>query len=182
MLQSGCLLLSLLCQEVFALKAPRTALRINFTVRLGHCRNQLFTRSHEVHSTSHLSDVKGTHRTRRTIHCVQHSGISPFILIGGYLHLPFWQNQSLQLQQQQKQVRFMSKYLSRSAKKRLPLTTKRAGKGFYKGKGSITVGHITSKGKFIVDPSKLPELVIPRIDLDSFPVSSVTPLVSFWRR
>ena len=39
-----------------------------------------------------------------------------------------------------------SKYISKSRKKRLPLTTKRAGKGFYKGNGGRKEGHITSKG------------------------------------
>ena len=40
-----------------------------------------------------------------------------------------------------------SKYISKSRKKRLPLTTKRAGKGFYKGNRGRKEGHITSKGK-----------------------------------
>ena len=61
------------------------------------------------------------------------------------------------------QVRFMSKYISKSAKKRLPLTTKRAGKGFYKGKGSTKEGRLTSKGRFIIDPLRRLELVIPSL-------------------
>lgn len=64
----------------------------------------------------------------------------------------------------------MSKYLSKSAKKRLVLTTKRARKGFYKGNGATKEGRITSKGKFIVDPLKRLELVIP--DLTGFKVRS----------
>lgn len=65
------------------------------------------------------------------------------------------------------QVRFMSKYLSKSARKRLPLTTKRASRGgFYKGKGGTKEGRLTSKGKFIVDPLKRLELVVP--DLTGF--------------
>ena len=62
----------------------------------------------------------------------------------------------------------MSKYLSKAATKRLPLTTKRAGKGYYKGKGGTKEGRLTSKGKFIVDPKKRLELVVP--DLTGFKV------------
>ena len=65
------------------------------------------------------------------------------------------------------QVRCMSKYLSKSARKRLPLTTKRASRGgFYKGKGATKEGRLTSKGKFIVNPLKRLELVVP--DLTGF--------------
>jgi large subunit ribosomal protein L41 len=64
----------------------------------------------------------------------------------------------------------MSKYLSKSAKKNLPLTTKRAGKGFYKGKGGTKEGRLTSKAKFVVDPLKRLELVVP--DLTGFKVCS----------
>ena len=67
------------------------------------------------------------------------------------------------------QQRFMSKYLSKAATKRLPLTTKRAGKGYYKGKGGTKEGRITSKGKFIVDPKKRVQLMVP--DLEGFKVS-----------
>ena len=66
------------------------------------------------------------------------------------------------------QQRFMSKYLSKSATKRLPLTTKKAGKGYYKGKGGTKEGRITSKARFIVDPRKRLELVVP--DLEGFKV------------
>jgi hypothetical protein len=68
----------------------------------------------------------------------------------------------------QQQQRFMSKYLSKSATKRLPLTTKRAGKGYYKGKGGTKEGRLTSKGRFKVDPMKRLELVVP--DLEGFTV------------
>lgn len=66
------------------------------------------------------------------------------------------------------QQRFMSKYLSKSAKKRLNLSPKRAHKGFYKGKGSTKEGRLTSKGKFIVNPLRRLELVVP--DLTGFKV------------
>ena len=65
------------------------------------------------------------------------------------------------------QVRFMSKYMSKSARKRMPLTTKRASKGgYYKGKGGTKEGRLTSKGKFIADPLKKLELIVP--DLTGF--------------
>jgi hypothetical protein len=66
------------------------------------------------------------------------------------------------------QQRFMSKYLSKSAKKRLPLTTKRVAKGFYKGNGSTKEGRLSNKGRFIVDPLKRLELIVP--DLTGFKV------------
>ena len=40
----------------------------------------------------------------------------------------------------------MSKYISKARTKRLPLTAKRVGKGFYKGNGARKEGRITSKG------------------------------------
>lgn len=77
---------------------------------------------------------------------------------------------NLQLQQQpfHETRRFMSKYLSKSATKRLPLNTKRAGKGYYKGKGGTSEGRLTSKGKFIADPLKKLQLIVP--DLMDFPL------------
>jgi hypothetical protein len=65
----------------------------------------------------------------------------------------------------------MSKYLSKAAAKRLPLNTKRAGKGYYKGKGGTKEGKLNSKGKFIVDPMKRLELIVP--DLEGFKVRLV---------
>ncbi len=62
--------------------------------------------------------------------------------------------------------RCMSKFLSKSATKRLPLNTKRAGKGYYKGKGCTSEGRLTSKGKFIADPMKKLQLIVP--DLTGF--------------
>ena len=69
----------------------------------------------------------------------------------------------------QLQSRFFSKYLSKSATKRLPLTTKRAGKGYYKGNGCRSEGRHTSKGGYVMDKSKMLELVVP--DLTGFKVS-----------
>ena len=84
----------------------------------------------------------------------------------------------LQQQQQQQntnsndiQTRFISKYISKSMKKRIPLTTKRAGKGFYKGNGATKEGRLTSKGRFIPNRLKMLELVVP--DLEGFNVSAV---------
>lgn len=64
------------------------------------------------------------------------------------------------------QCRHMSKFLSKSATKRLPLNTKRARKSFYKGKGATKEGHLTSKNRFIVDHSRRLQLVVP--DLTGF--------------
>jgi hypothetical protein len=69
---------------------------------------------------------------------------------------------------QHNQVREMSKYISKSAKKRLVLTTKRARKGFYKGNGATKEGRLNSLGRFIVDPTKRLELCVP--DLTGFKV------------
>mmetsp|Transcript_26317 Transcript_26317/g.37714 ORF Transcript_26317/g.37714 Transcript_26317/m.37714 type:complete len:113 (-) Transcript_26317:310-648(-) len=63
-------------------------------------------------------------------------------------------------------VRHFSKFLSRSKAKFIPLTTKRAKKGFYKGKGCTNEGHLTSKGRFVVDWSKRLQLIVP--DLAEF--------------
>ena len=68
-------------------------------------------------------------------------------------------------------TRFFSKYISKSAKKRLVLTTKRAHKGFYKGNRGTKEGSITSKAKFIVDPLKRMQIVAP--DLEGFKVRTV---------
>jgi len=59
------------------------------------------------------------------------------------------------------QTCFFSKYISNARTKRLPLTTKRAGKGFYKGKGARTEGFISSKGQFIRQQEMCTELVVP---------------------
>jgi hypothetical protein len=40
-----------------------------------------------------------------------------------------------------------SKYISKARLKRQPLTTKKAGKGFYKGNGARKEGRLTSRGK-----------------------------------
>lgn len=50
-----------------------------------------------------------------------------------------------------KQTANMSKYISKSRAKRLPLTTKRAGKGFYKGNRSRKEGWLDNRGKFSLD-------------------------------
>ena len=65
------------------------------------------------------------------------------------------------------QQRCMSKYVSKSMKKNLPLTTKRARKGFYKGKGGTKEGKLNSIGRFIVNPLKRVKLVVPN-DLSTF--------------
>lgn len=93
------------------------------------------------------------------------------------------------------QAASFSRYISKSRQKRLPMTTKRAGKGYYKGKGGRKEGRLTSKGidqlwryisfsicliqfifciflpflaRFIVDVEKRTELMVP--DLTDFKV------------
>lgn len=68
------------------------------------------------------------------------------------------------------QISCFSKYISKSRTKRLPLTTKRAGKGYYKGFGGRKEGFLTSKAKFIRVPEKCTELVVP--DLTNFPLKA----------
>lgn len=76
------------------------------------------------------------------------------------------------------------RFLSKAATKRLPLTSKRARKGYYKGNGSASTGRLNSRGafaapgsrgrpprgttsygaragRFIVDPAKVLRLVRP---------------------
>lgn len=43
-------------------------------------------------------------------------------------------------------------------------TPKRGNKGFYKGKGAIKGGYITSKGKFIRDEKKMKLINAPKLD------------------
>ena len=49
---------------------------------------------------------------------------------------------------------------------RLPLTTKRVGKGYYKGNGCRREGYLTSKGGFKVVSDWRTELIVP--DLSNF--------------
>lgn len=48
------------------------------------------------------------------------------------------------------QIAEFSKYISKSRTKRLPLTTKRVGKGYKKGNGARTEGKLNSKGLLIL--------------------------------
>lgn len=91
-------------------------------------------------------------------------------LLGATAHQPSWgcSPPPHTHHHQFQQFREMSKYLSKAAKTRLPLTTKRARKGYYKGKGATKEGHLTSTGKFVVDPLKRLQLVVP--DLSDFKV------------
>ena len=62
--------------------------------------------------------------------------------------------------------RDFSKYYGNARRKRLPLTTKRARKGYYKGNACRSEGRHTSKGAFVMDRSRMLELVVP--DLAGF--------------
>ena len=61
--------------------------------------------------------------------------------------------------------------LGRAAKRLgyLRLTTKRAKKGYYKGKGAIAPGRHTKRG-YKLDPLRGPNFITPEIDLASFPL------------
>ena len=61
--------------------------------------------------------------------------------------------------------------LGRAAKRLgyLRLTTKRAKKGYYKGKGAIAPGRHTNRG-YKLDPLRRPNFITPEIDLASFPL------------
>lgn len=64
-------------------------------------------------------------------------------------------------------VPVLSKFISKSARKRLPLTNKMAGIGFYKGNALMTKeGRHTSKG-FKLDRSKMLEIKAPA-DFENF--------------
>ena len=64
--------------------------------------------------------------------------------------------------------REFSKVYGNAMRKRMPLSPKRARKGYYKGKGARSEGRHTSKGGYLIDPAKRLELVIP--DMDGFKV------------
>ncbi|EWM30388.1 mitochondrial ribosomal protein l27 [Nannochloropsis gaditana] len=70
----------------------------------------------------------------------------------------------------------LSKYLSKAARKRLPLSPKRTGKGFYKGNKCASTGRINSIGRFRMDERKRVELNVP--DLTGFKLKPyVSPTV-----
>ena len=62
--------------------------------------------------------------------------------------------------------------LARAAKRVgfLKLTTKRARKGYYKGKGAIGTGRFTKAGNYVVEAHKAPNFIVPNVDLASFPL------------
>mmetsp|Transcript_16829 Transcript_16829/g.28118 ORF Transcript_16829/g.28118 Transcript_16829/m.28118 type:complete len:107 (+) Transcript_16829:40-360(+) len=68
------------------------------------------------------------------------------------------------------QTRCFSKYVSKSRAKRLPLTTKRAGKGYNKGNGARRGGVLNSKGNFVPKKELQTELVVP--DFTNFKLSA----------
>lgn len=59
-----------------------------------------------------------------------------------------------------------SKYVSKARAKRIPLNTKRVGRGFKKGYGARKEGLISSKGRFRKIKEMCTELVVP--DLTGF--------------
>ena len=61
------------------------------------------------------------------------------------------------------------------AKRRLPLTTKRVPRGYYKGNRTGTVGRHTKFGGFIVDWSRVRQYVVPP-QLETFKVGDEFPV------
>ncbi len=102
------------------------------------------------------------------------SSFSSFPLSGRLLP---WKEQPCCLPTASGTRRDFSKYYGNARRKRLPLTTKRARKGYYKGNRCNTEGRHTSKGGYIMDRSRMLELVVP--DLAGFKlkpyVSNATP-------
>merc|ERR1719491_84693 len=82
--------------------------------------------------------------------------------------------------QAQTQTRQMSKYLPKSAAKRLPLTTKRARKGYYKGKGSTKQGtHTGRAGRYVMDRDRMLEIIAP--DMEGFKLKPyIASTVPIW--
>ena len=66
----------------------------------------------------------------------------------------------------EQQVRFKSKYTSRTAGKFLPLHSKHAKKGWYKGNGCRSTGTLDSKAHFHIDRERLIKIIVP--DLTNF--------------
>eukprot|EP00640_Fibrocapsa_japonica_P010063 CAMPEP_0113935662 /NCGR_PEP_ID=MMETSP1339-20121228/2780_1 /TAXON_ID=94617 /ORGANISM="Fibrocapsa japonica" /LENGTH=89 /DNA_ID=CAMNT_0000937893 /DNA_START=24 /DNA_END=293 /DNA_ORIENTATION=+ /assembly_acc=CAM_ASM_000762 len=56
-----------------------------------------------------------------------------------------------------------SKYISRAARKRLPMISKWGNKNFYKGKGGRKHGRLTSKGAFVVDRKAMINFLVPEL-------------------
>jgi|TARA_B110000305_G_C19296465_1_gene566883 large subunit ribosomal protein L41 len=59
-----------------------------------------------------------------------------------------------------------NKTLGKAATRRQPLTSKKVGKGYYKGMGGTKEGWHTSKGRYVIDPKRQLEIVVP--DLTGF--------------
>jgi large subunit ribosomal protein L41 len=65
---------------------------------------------------------------------------------------------------------FERKKATMPSRQREVFSSKMAPRGWYKGRGVKTVGTINTKGKFIVDKSKIPEIIVP--DLTNFDVKT----------
>mmetsp|Transcript_34031 Transcript_34031/g.44956 ORF Transcript_34031/g.44956 Transcript_34031/m.44956 type:complete len:117 (-) Transcript_34031:331-681(-) len=63
-------------------------------------------------------------------------------------------------------VRWMSKYLSKAARKRIPMSAKWGNKDYYKGNRCRKFGKVNSKGRFIRDRSLDLHILVP--DLTGF--------------
>jgi len=54
--------------------------------------------------------------------------------------------------------------LGKAATKRKPLTSKKVGKGYYKGMGGTKEGWHTSLGRYVIDPARQLNIVAPESD------------------
>ena len=129
--------------------------RVPFRITV-HYTSKAFTRVHIVYFTNDTIRSQATHNMNalQSFFAVSKLRLPTATTTTTTVAASCWQHQ---------QTRFMSKYISKSAKKRLPLTTKRAGKGFYKGKGGTKEGRLAG-ANFIVDPLKRVELIMPEME------------------
>mmetsp|Transcript_6217 Transcript_6217/g.9698 ORF Transcript_6217/g.9698 Transcript_6217/m.9698 type:complete len:151 (+) Transcript_6217:109-561(+) len=121
-------------------------------------RSSILSLASRVPAQQFTCTISTSVRHQSTIIAVNNSSSNLLARTNNYL--PLFSNTSLESR------RFMSKYLTKSATKRLPLNAKKAKKGYYKGNGATKEGRLTSKGKFIADPMKKLQLVVP--DLEGF--------------
>jgi len=123
-------------------------------------RNSILSLASRAPPAQFSCTISSAARYQSTTIAVNNNSSSNLVARTNNNYLPLLNNTSFF----QESRRFMSKYLSKSATKRLPLTNKKAKKGYYKGNGATNEGRITSKGKFIADPMKKLQLVVPDLE------------------
>ena len=165
-------------QKLSSFRPPDTRWQKGATTNQSSNRLQITHHSRAI--TAVPSQAKTMNTIRNVSQCYLRRRLGPIARFPQTTSQPqlLLPQRTLQQSQAQSQInqqtRFISKYISKSAKKRLPLTTKRAGKGYYKGKGATKEGKLNSRAQFISDPKKKLELVVP--DLEGFKVSYIVVL------